>query len=375
MKSKSNIIYKGIDIYQGNDVNDWAKVAASGYKIAYIKATEGSTVTDSKYLEFAKKASEQGLGVGFYHYFWPYNDATNAVKQANYFYEAIKQFPYTCIPVLDTEVNNNMTSQTVSADMQNFINEFKRLSGQTIMIYADPSFIKEFLTQQFSKYPLWIANYGVAEPADTTVWNAWDAWQSTGTGKVDGINGIVDLDDFTDYVLLPGAPDPGVNYTVYPGESFFGPGKSNEYINLMGQKLIERTFGTHYVGGASPVWSEADMQNYSEWQYALGFKGSNANGIPGKKSWDILMSSVKITPAYPEDSFFKLNTVSAFAFICGKALVKAGCSDYKDGPSIIWQKADQNSYKLFQKKISDNTMDGNPDTQGWLRLQQYMNKY
>ncbi|WP_030853369.1 peptidoglycan-binding protein [Streptomyces griseus] len=43
-----------------------------------------------------------------------------------------------------------------------------------------------------------------------------------------------------------------------------------------------------YTVGPGPAWSEADRKSYAAWQRKLGYTGGDADGIPGKTSWDRL---------------------------------------------------------------------------------------
>ncbi len=48
--------------------------------------------------------------------------------------------------------------------------------------------------QGLAAYPLWIADYGVAEPTLPNGWTTWLLWQYSETGTVQGIDCPVDLD-------------------------------------------------------------------------------------------------------------------------------------------------------------------------------------
>ncbi|PWS41693.1 N-acetylmuramoyl-L-alanine amidase, partial [Streptomyces sp. ZEA17I] len=37
-----------------------------------------------------------------------------------------------------------------------------------------------------------------------------------------------------------------------------------------------------------PRWTEADRRSYAAWQRKLGFRGADADGLPGRTSWDAL---------------------------------------------------------------------------------------
>ena len=52
-------------------------------------------------------------------------------------------------------------------------------------------------TSGFGGYPLWVAEYGVAEPTLPSGWTFWDFWQHSENGQVPGIQGDVDLNVFS----------------------------------------------------------------------------------------------------------------------------------------------------------------------------------
>jgi lysozyme len=65
----------------------------------------------------------------------------------------------------------------------------------------------------FSRYPLWVANYGVSCPKMPDGWDQWRFWQSSESGTVSGIDGATDLDtfqgtmdDLVDFVKSSAAP-------------------------------------------------------------------------------------------------------------------------------------------------------------------------
>jgi hypothetical protein len=83
----------------------------------------------------------------------------------------------------------------------------------------------------------------------------------------------------------PPAPKPPAKYEPFPGAAFFAPGRRSPIITAMGKRLVAEGCGRYEVG-PSPDWSEADRKSYAAWQRKLGFTGSDADGIPGKSSWD-----------------------------------------------------------------------------------------
>ncbi|MER7106977.1 peptidoglycan-binding protein [Streptomyces sp. NPDC000229] len=85
----------------------------------------------------------------------------------------------------------------------------------------------------------------------------------------------------------PPAPKPPSSYEPFPGSAFFAPGRRSPVVTAMGKRLVAEGCGRYEVG-PGPEWSEADRKSYAAWQRKLGYTGSDADGIPGKASWDRL---------------------------------------------------------------------------------------
>jgi lysozyme len=196
------------DISHWNDMTntDWS-TAKLNLNAIYIKATEGSTITDATADSNAKSAESVGLAFGFYGVLSPKAtganaNVTDAVAQADYFYNFINQYSYSCVPILDVEGNYTiLTAAQVTADVQAFSDEFKKLSGQDIMIYCNPTTANKYLTSSLSSYKLWLANPG-SSPDATNVWNKYTMWQYTNSGSVNGISVKVDLDHATSGIFI-----------------------------------------------------------------------------------------------------------------------------------------------------------------------------
>ncbi|MFF0426918.1 peptidoglycan-binding protein [Streptomyces sp. NPDC004520] len=73
----------------------------------------------------------------------------------------------------------------------------------------------------------------------------------------------------------------------FPGASFFHKGQSSAVITAMGRRLVAEGCSA-YTSGPGPRWTEADRLSYAKWQRKLGFRGSDADGIPGPSSWAAL---------------------------------------------------------------------------------------
>ncbi|MFC7310412.1 peptidoglycan-binding protein [Streptomyces monticola] len=82
-------------------------------------------------------------------------------------------------------------------------------------------------------------------------------------------------------------PRPEPEFEEFPGAGFFHVGQNHPMITAMGRRLVKLGH-SHYRHGPSPEWTDADRQSYKAYQLDLGFKGKDADGIPGKVSWDLL---------------------------------------------------------------------------------------
>ncbi|MFE3021127.1 peptidoglycan-binding protein [Streptomyces sp. NPDC059256] len=89
----------------------------------------------------------------------------------------------------------------------------------------------------------------------------------------------------------PGAPEPGKpgkpRLQPFPGAGFFTARTSSPVITAMGRRLVAEGCSA-YTSGPGPRWSEADRRSYAKWQRKLGFRGADADGLPGHASWTAL---------------------------------------------------------------------------------------
>jgi hypothetical protein len=92
-------------------------------------------------------------------------------------------------------------------------------------------------------------------------------------------------------VVAPSKPAPAKpavpQYEPFPGAAFFHGGRHSPVITAMGRRLVAEGCG-RYISGPGPDWTNSDRASYAAWQRKLGYHGSEADGIPGKASWDKL---------------------------------------------------------------------------------------
>ena len=174
---------------------------------------------------------------------------------------------------------------------------------------------------------------------------------------------------------------------AFPGADKFGPGKVNDYVTRLGKMLVERGGGRFYREGPSPDWGDADRKATEAFQLAQGWRGAEADGYPGKDTWDFLVhhKGKDIPPAttgtpspppaltspFPGADKFGPGKVNDYVTQLGRQLVKKGFgSHYREGPGPAWSEADRRNVEAFQRAQgwTGSEADGYPGPHTWKLL-------
>ncbi|MEV7089905.1 peptidoglycan-binding protein [Streptomyces sp. NPDC093085] len=83
------------------------------------------------------------------------------------------------------------------------------------------------------------------------------------------------------------SPPATPRHQPFPGAAFFAVGRNSPVITAMGRRLVAEGCSAYAVG-PGPRWTEADRRSYAAWQRKLGYRGADADGIPGPVSWAAL---------------------------------------------------------------------------------------
>nr|WP_120492806.1 GH25 family lysozyme [Corynebacterium lactis] len=196
----------GIDVskwqHPGGVALNWEKVAASGQKFAFIKATDPTEGDSAYFVDDSVAASKAGLIVGSYHKAHPDQSAT---AQADAYAallakrDAAAPNAKTLPPVLDIELDKGLKPAALQAWTKEFLQRIEAKTGETPIVYTYRSFWKVQMgnSTDFTNYPLWLAAYQDNVPSDIPGgWTSMLFWQRSSTGKVNGIPTNVDLDVF-----------------------------------------------------------------------------------------------------------------------------------------------------------------------------------
>ncbi|MFL5907791.1 MAG: glycoside hydrolase family 25 protein [Solirubrobacterales bacterium] len=207
----------GIDVSRFQGAIDWASVAGSGVRFAFVQASRGSgtdcTVKPAQcgadpYFAANRAAAESvGIRVGAYHRAFATGGTTadartDALAESDVFLLQVSSLHSgELVPVLDVESPfTGMTPTTLRTWIRVFVKRVTKRLGRKPMIYTNASsWGATGNTTEFARarYPLWVAEYGVSRPtvpANNWAGRGYSVWQFTSSGSVPGISGNVDMD-------------------------------------------------------------------------------------------------------------------------------------------------------------------------------------
>jgi lysozyme len=188
----------GIDVsrHQGNI--DWDAVSKMNHKevsvdFAFIKASEGRTVVDEYFKSNWKEVKEAGIMRGAYHF---YRTHLTPQEQIDLFVRQVPKLEKGDLPpVLDVEIKGSCPPAKMRKNLKTWLVLAEKHYGVKPIIYTSWHFFNTYLnTEEFRKYPLWIAHYKTTDLNEKT--SNWKFWQHTDKAKVNGIRGGVDFNVF-----------------------------------------------------------------------------------------------------------------------------------------------------------------------------------
>lgn len=181
--------FAGIDVshFQG-DVN-WEKVKEDGTKFVFIKATDGLDFIDPMLKINLKGVETVELPFTTYHFYEPKDDP---IEQAKHYLSTIKKSGQKLRPVLDVEITAEMKPDKLRRGVKRWLKYVEKALGCRPIFYTYTEFWNKYLKEEFTEYPLWLADYSKKITLPKGV-KSWSIWQHSQRGEVDGIDGYVDL--------------------------------------------------------------------------------------------------------------------------------------------------------------------------------------
>ncbi|MET0759890.1 MAG: glycoside hydrolase family 25 protein [Flavobacterium sp.] len=182
----------GFDVSEFQGKIDWTLVDTieEDYPLqfVFIRATAGNNKVDTQFKRNWRGAKRKNIIRGAYHYYRP-NE--NSLEQAELFIKTVQLKKGDLPPVLDIEkLPKNQSIDSLKVGLRRWLKRIDKHYNVKPIIYSGESYYNDFLKDEFSEYPFWIANYNffVEEIGEN-----WLFWQFTEKGTVPGIKGSVDI--------------------------------------------------------------------------------------------------------------------------------------------------------------------------------------
>ena len=198
-KSEDTLASVGVDVSSHQQEIDWELVAANGVEFAMIRVgyrgyTEGEIQPDEYFVQNIEGARAAGLDVGVY-FFSQALDEQEAIDEANYVLEQIKDYPLSYPVIFDWEDieadarTDGMDSVQLTKNAIAFCDTIEQ-AGYRAGVYFNQRFgYEEFDLESLQDYVFWLAEYN--DPPSFSF--HFQIWQYCNDGRVDGIKTDVDL--------------------------------------------------------------------------------------------------------------------------------------------------------------------------------------
>ncbi len=180
---------RGVDVsaYQGEI--DWQVLSEQDISFAFIKATEGSSFTDTRFEYNYKEALKTDLRVGAYHFF---SFDSLGRTQGEHFINTVEKTENMLPPVIDLELYGSYTesppnADTLCAELTEMIDLLKAHYGMSPIIYVTEETYTLYIANRFADCPIWYKNvYGKKL---TPEGRKCDFWQYTNRANLEGYSG------------------------------------------------------------------------------------------------------------------------------------------------------------------------------------------
>ena len=181
----------GVDLSAHNGDVDFDRVAADGGDFVFLKATEGVSFKDPKFLANHLAARQSGVKVGAYHFF---RFDCDGYEQGRNFLETVDSLSLDLPLAIDIEEWGNPADYTTDEIVSNIRGMIFALEGgrHKVILYTNKNGYSRFVKGHLEEMPVWVCSFtNPPMPSDK-----WLLWQHSHESHVDGIKGNVDLNTF-----------------------------------------------------------------------------------------------------------------------------------------------------------------------------------
>lgn len=273
-------VYKGIDVYEYSDIDNYQALKNSGVSVVIQKATQGLNHDDALLNYRANMLPKYGFKVGYYHYA---NNSGNPIGEAQHFLLRVQGLHSDTILWLDIENESQWSKSQAISYTNQFIN-YVQSKGYKIGIYSGLSFYYEYLNGNMPDVPLWLASYG-KQPLQ---YPSQVSWQYSESDYVNGMVGHTDGDYFNDSIFTGVKPNTTQNNST---SNINTQATSNSSISSLQAQLNSLINSNLRIDGQDGPATQAAIRNFQS------IMGLPVDGIAGSQTW----SAINQIRSYPTD--------------------------------------------------------------------------
>lgn len=180
---------QGVDVSHYQGAIDWEVLSQQNLDFAIIKATEGSTHVDERFLDNWQAAEQTHLALGAYHFF---SFDSEGDKQAASYIDTVGNLNGKLAPVIDVEYygnkrNNPPDRAEVVENLSAMLDALEQHYEIKPIIYTTYTVYNDYIKGEFEDYPLWVRS--VYCPPTVLFGDKWCFWQYMDTAMLDGYAG------------------------------------------------------------------------------------------------------------------------------------------------------------------------------------------
>lgn len=179
----------GVDVSHYQGAIDWEVLSQQNLDFAIIKATEGSTHVDERFLDNWQAAEQTHLALGAYHFF---SFDSEGDRQAASYIDTVGSLNGKLAPVIDVEYYGNKRSNPpdrtdVVENLSAMLNALEQHYEIKPIIYTTYTVYNDYIKGEFEDYPLWVRS--IYCPPTVLFGNKWSFWQYMDTAMLEGYTG------------------------------------------------------------------------------------------------------------------------------------------------------------------------------------------
>lgn len=187
---------QGLDVSAHQTSINWTTVRSDGAQFAYVKATEGISITNARFASEYNGSYRAGLIRGAYHFAHP--NTSSGAAQATYFVAhggGWRADGRTLPGALDVEPNPHgrtcygLSPSAMVAWIAGFVRTYHALTSRWPVIYTSTSWWTACTggyTGFAAQDPLWVARYAASPGALPAGWSFYTFWQYAPNGTFPG---------------------------------------------------------------------------------------------------------------------------------------------------------------------------------------------